>query len=300
MCNNNMFDDLEAFYLIVKTGSFTKAANALGVSTPMVTRRLARLEKTLGSRLIQRNTRKLSVTETGAVFFQETQEILQKLEDAKRRLLHLNQDVTGTLKIGIPITLNHLYLSPKLADFLANYPSLNLRIVNGNHLLDLLDHDFDLVIHCSDLPDSNFHFKKIGDWKKVICASPAYFEKHGQPLTPQELTQHNCLDHYDNRSNSWKFLIDEKLQEVYIRGNVKANSSIDLKNMAVGGAGIVYLPCFTADQELREGKLISILEAYQPPKIGMYAVYPSQQFLSKKVEVFLEFFGGIMREVLSY
>lgn len=294
-----MLEDLETFYTIVKTGSFTKAAKELGVSTPMVTRRLARLEKNLGTRLIHRNTRKLSITEPGVFFFQEAKEILQKLDNSKKQLLHMRQEVVGTLKIGIPITLNHLYLSPQLKTFLVKHPGLNMRIVNGNHLLDLLDNDFDVVIHCSNLPDSNFHFKKLGYWKKVICASPEYIQKHGTPNTPEELNQHNCLDHYDNLSSSWQFKNADRIQEVFVKGNVKANSSIDLKNLAVSGTGIVYIPCFAADHELRTGKLISVLQAYQPPEIGMYAVYPSQQFLSKKVQVFLEFFSEIMAPVLS-
>jgi len=294
-----MLEQFEAFYLIVKLKNFTKAAKQLGISTPMVTRRLAKLEETMGTRLINRNTRKLSVTEAGEIFFQEVGEILQRIEHSKNLVRNLTHEVIGTLKIGIPITLNHLYLSPEIHRFIQQYPGLNLHIVNGNHLLNLLDNDFDSVIHCSHLPDSNFHFRKLGMWSKVTCASPGYLAQHGKPQQPKDLAAHNCLDHHDNHHSTWKFQVAEKIQEVYVAGNLKMNSSIDLKNAAVNDAGIVYLPSFTVHRELEEGNLISILSEYQPPCIPMCAIYPSQQFLSKKVQVFLDFFTEIMAPVLK-
>lgn len=284
-----MFDDLQAFCAVVQNRGFAKAAKQLHISTPVMTRRITRLEQTLGVRLLQRTTRHLNLTEAGNLFYTQASDILQALETSKKTIKKLTEEVTGTLKIGMPVSISHCHVTNALAGFIKKYPGLKLQIVNGNHLLDLLASGFDMVIHCGNLPDSSFYSKKIGDWKKIICASPAYLKKQGTPKHPQELQSHNCIDHYDNFRQTWRFTEKNKELEIMVKGNINVNSSIDLKNLAVAGMGVVYLPSFTVHPELISGKLISVLEKYQPPKLGMYAVYPSKQYLNKKLLVFLDY-----------
>jgi DNA-binding transcriptional LysR family regulator len=131
------------------------------------------------------------------------------------------------------------------------------------------------------------------EWKKVTCASPNYFKRFGIPRHPDDLRKHNCLDHYDNRDGSWAYVLNNQTQSISINGNIRVNSSMDLKNLIVAGLGIAYLPSFVVKKELDSGALKSVLTAYQVPPLSMYAVYPTSRFLSKKTKVFLDFLSGL-------
>lgn len=294
-----MLEDISVFCAVATHKSFSKAAKQLGISPTVVTRRIARLEKSLDTRLLQRSTRQVTLTEAGQLYYTQVQDLLTALEASKKMVKSLNEEVTGTLKIGVPVSISYLHISPALHQFIKKYPQLKIQIVHGNHLLDLLGSGFDLVIHCSKLPDSSFYYKKLGQWKKIICASPAYLKKHGVPKIPQELMSHQCVDHYDNVQKTWKFKLDKSLIEVPINANIYVNSSLDLKNLALQGLGIAYLPSFTVYHELKEGHLISILEDYQPPAVDMLAVYPSNQYVNKKTKLFLEFLEKLFKPVLQ-
>lgn len=293
-----MLEDISAFCACAEHKSFSQAARQMGISAAVVTRRIARLEKSLDTRLLHRTTRLVSLTEAGQAFYSEVRDLLQALEASKKAAKSFNQEVTGTLKIGLPASIGYLHVSQALAQFSKQFPQLKIQMVQGNHLLDLLRNGFDLVIHCGELPDSNFYYQKLGDWKKIICATPDYLQKSGHPQTP-DFTKHHCLDHYDNFQRTWKFNIDGKLKDVTINADIYTNSSLDLKNLAVSGLGIAYLPSFTVYHELLAGSLISILEDYQPPMLGMYAVYPSHQYLSKKSRLFLDFLAEILQPVFK-
>ena len=195
-----MLEDISAFCAVVEQKSFSRAAKQLGVSTAVVTRRVARLEKSLDTRLLHRTTRLVSLTEPGQAFYTQVRDLLDALESSKKTVKSFTQEVTGTLKIGLPASISYLHLTPNLHHFTQKFPQLKIQIVHGNHLLDLLRESFDLIIYCSALPDSNFHYQKLGDWRKIICASPDYLKKFGKPKTPEDLAEHRCLDHYDNLS----------------------------------------------------------------------------------------------------
>ncbi|MDR3477003.1 MAG: LysR family transcriptional regulator [Gammaproteobacteria bacterium] len=284
-----MLEDISAFCAIVKFKSFSKAAKELGISKPVISRRIMRLEKQLDTRLLQRTTRKVALTEEGDLYYKEVSEILLALETSKKNIKSLNKEVSGTLKIGAPASISNLYLTQFINKFITEYPNLKIQIVNGNHLFDLLNNGFDLVIYCGELPNSSYHYKKIGTWKKITCASSEYLKKYNTPKIPQDLQGHNCLDHYDNINRTWKFSEKGTINELQIKGNILTNSSMDLKNLAVNHIGVAYLPDFTISSELKNKKLISILSQYQLPSLGIYAVYPTNKFLSKKTEVFIKF-----------
>ncbi len=294
-----MLEDISAFCAVVEQKSFSRAAKQLGVSTAVVTRRVARLEKSLDTRLLHRTTRLVSLTEPGQAFYTQVRDLLDALESSKKTVKSFTQEITGTLKIGLPASISYLHLTPNLHHFTQKFPQLKIQIVHGNHLLDLLRESFDLIIYCSSLPDSNFHYQKLGDWRKIICASPDYLKKFAKPKTPEDLAEHRCLDHYDNYQRVWKFSQHNKLKSIAIHSEILANSSMDLKNLAVLGHGIAYLPSFTVYQELKSGQLISLLEDFQPPKIGMFVVYPSHQYMSKKSQLFLDFLKKLLVPVLA-
>lgn len=292
-----MLEDIVAFRAIVQLKSFTKASKELGLSTPVVTRRLARLEKSLNTQLIQRTTRQLHLTEAGELFFAQISDVLHALEASKDAVKNLSKSVSGTLKVGLPASISYLYVTKMLHQFTARYPNIHIHIATGNHLLGLLTNGFDLVIHAGILPDSSFYFKKLGSWKKIFCASPNYLAKHGVPQKPEELKSHNCVDHYDNFERVWEYKENGSLKKIMVNGNIRADSNFDIRQLALNGMGIAYLSKCTVNEDLKQGRLVSILEDFQASEFGTYAVYPSKQFISKKTEVFLEFMSDLLESV---
>ncbi len=290
-----MLEDIEVFCTIAKQGGFAKAARVLHISTSMVTRRLSNLEESLGVRLLQRTTRQVSLTEAGQQYYDEMSQILERLQISNKNVKTLSKEVTGTLKVGLPVSISSLYVTQHLQEFLDQHPHIKVTICHGNHLFDLLDNQFDFVVHCGELPSSNFYYKKIGSWKKIIAASPSYLAKYGTPKTPDDLAEHNCLDHGENFDFTWRFQQREKLRDLSVSGNVRVNSSLDLANLASNGIGIVYLPCFVIAEQLKTGRLKSILDEYRPPELGLYCVYPSSKYLNQKTRLFIEFVERLLK-----
>ena len=289
-----MLEDIEVFCAIAKHKSFSKAARALQVSTSIATRRLARLEKKLDVSLFHRTTRQITLTEAGRLYFDEVKNLMDSLEVANQNVKSTRKEISGVIKVGVPVSISHMYVTEHLHALLKRYPKLKVHVVTGNHLLDLLKNGFDVVMHCGNLPNSSLHYKKLGMWGKVTCASPLYLQERGTPMIPEDLAQHNCLDHADNFQGSWSFQDQGKAKEIAVSGNACVNSSIDLVNLAVNHLGIVYLPSFVVADALKTGKLVSVLDSYRPPALPRYMVYPTHQYMSQKVKTFIDFMSEIL------
>jgi DNA-binding transcriptional LysR family regulator len=295
-----MFEDISAFQAVARHKSFTKAAQDLDLSIPVVTRRLARLEQALDVRLLQRTTRHVHLTEAGEIFLTEISDVLQALESSKETVKNLTRSINGTLKVGLPVNLSHLYVTPMLHKFMERYPNIQLHLVTGDYLLDLLNNGFDLVIHCGYLPDSNFYFEKLGSWNKIFCAAPSYLEKYGAPRTIEELKHHNCLDHYENFDRTWEYQEGKAVKKIPIHGNIRAYSNPEIRNLTLSGLGIGYLGKCSIYQELQQGSLVAILPNYQTPVLGTYAVYPNKKFLNKKTRLFIDFIIELLAPLYSH
>lgn len=290
-----MLEDLYAFRQVVEQKSFTKAANRLGLSIAVVTRRVARLEKKLNLRLLYRTTREVNLTEAGKIYYDEVRELLDRLETCETKVKQFQHEVIGTLKIGIPPGLSRLFLVQNLKEFSYQYPKLNFQIRLGNYSFDLLHLGLDIAVHCGNLPDSSFYYQKLGDWSKIICAAPDYIKLNGQPVNLNELMHHVCLDHDDNLSRTWLFCMNGKIKELYINAKIRVNNSLDLKELALSGAGIAYLPSFLISEELQNKQLVAILKDIQAPKYPAYLLYPEKSNMSKKVKLGLEFLTKILK-----
>jgi LysR family transcriptional regulator for bpeEF and oprC len=288
-----MLEDAEIFVSVAEYKSFSKAARKLKLSAPIVTRHIAKLENELGVRLLQRNTRQVSLTEAGITFYESCLDLLKTYTITLKQVKNFSNELAGTLKIGLPSSISHLYVTAALSQFIKKYPNIKIDIINGNHLIDLLSDGFDLIVHCGELSNSNLYCRKLGEWKKITCASPGYLKSYGTPKTPDNLRNHNCLDHFDNVDHSWKYLTDNEIKSIPVCGNIRINNSMDLKELALAGIGIVYLPSFTVQKEIQKDSLKSILNDYQVPPLGMYAVYPTNRFLSTKAKVFIEFLSSL-------
>lgn len=292
-----MLEDIQVFCIIAKHQSFSKAARELNISAPVITRRLSRLEKTLSARLLNRTTRQVTLTEAGSKFYEEVTDILQLLDASKENIKKTTNQIAGTLKVAMPISLSQSYIAPALNDFLEKYPHLKIQIFNGNHLLNLLNEGFDLVIYCGELPNSNYYARKIATMKKVICVSPAYLSKYGEPKELEDFKNHNCLQFYENVAHPWSVYVNGKIKEIQVSGNVLVNNSIELKTLAMKGVGIAYLPAYFIHEELASGKLVSILDKYQPTNYNLYAVYSTKEYLAKKTQVFMDFITELLKKV---
>lgn len=295
-----MIEDIYAFCIIAKHKSFSKAARELELSTPVITRRLSRLEKTLNTRLLHRTTRKVTLTEAGLLYFSEVSDILNALEASKEAVKSLSSQVSGTLKICMPVSLSQCFVIPAMKKFLTQYPNLKIRIRNGHHALDLLHHGFDLVIQCGELVSSSYHYKKIATMKKVMCASQDYLEKYGFPQTLDDLNAHNCLHHHHEIYNKhWIVHENNRYKEIPIQGNIQVENPADLKRLAIDGVGIAYLPLYYVHNELKSGKLISVLDSFQLLDHHLYAVYPTKKYLAKKTHIFLNFLIELLKPVVN-
>lgn len=289
-----MLDYMLTFTRVIDRQGFAKAAAELGIAPSVLTRRIHQLETNLGVKLIQRSTRRLAITAAGQLFYDRCKEILYLTDASINAVKSINTAVHGTLKVGIPASINQLFLLPTMASLLTQYPDLKFDITEGNHLIALLDKNFDCVIHCGPLPNSAFHYRKLGQWTKVTCAALTYFARHPELCHPDELSTHNCLDHSDNTSGTWSFYTQGQVQAYRVSGTIKLNSSLALKSLAIAGQGLVHLPSFTVQDALHNGQLHSILEDFSPPPLAIYAVYPSKQFLNAKTRVFLDFMEQVL------
>lgn len=292
------FTALAVFAKVVEQGSFARAAERLDLSTSAISRHVADLETHLNARLLNRTTRKLSLTESGQAFFERCIQLLSDLEEAESLATSSTAEPRGTIKLTCSINFGIRYLAPAIGAFQQRYPAAHFDVSLSDRFVDLVDEGFDLAVRIGEAGNSNLIAKKIGEMRLVCCASPAYLKRYGKPKQPQDLAKHNCLAYsYLSSKNHWVF--EDKMSnsiDVPIKGSVEANNGEMLLAVAEQGIGIVLEPDFSASAALKAGTLVPILTAYQPRRTNIYAVYPSRRHLSAKVRAFVDFLSERFRE----
>lgn len=287
-------DDMLAFIKVVDTRSFTSAADRLGLSKSVVSRRIAELENRLGARLLNRTTRKLSLTEVGQAFYDRCSRILADLEEAERAASDLHAAPRGRLRINAPVSFGLMHLGPAVSTFLERYPQIEIDIDLNDRYVDLVEEGYDLAVRIGRLRDSSLIARRLAPARLVVCASPAYLERAGTPVTPDDLTRHNCLI-YTNvpTAEQWVFAVDGgETRSVRVSGNLRSSNGDLLKAAALAGAGIVILPTFMCGDALAAGTLKCLLLHAYASASAVYAVYPQNRHLSPKVRVFVDFLAG--------
>jgi DNA-binding transcriptional LysR family regulator len=278
------------FAQVVQAGSFSKAAENMGMSKSSVSKKVTYLEDRLGVRLLNRTTRKLSLTEVGHVFYERCERIMSEAEEAELAVTRLQDEPRGHLKISAPVSFGVKHLGRPLAVFLAKYNDLSVDVQLNDRYVDIVDEGFDLAIRIGRLPDSSLIAKKIGVSRLVVCASPEYWQKNAKPNHPRELEDMNCLIYTLSRNaGGWPYQENGTTQLVKIDGDVKANNGDIIRDMAINGSGVAVSPAFIVGQELANGKLQAVLEEYEVEPINIYAVYPHNRHLSAKVRLFVDF-----------
>lgn len=279
---------LEIFVHVVQDGGFTQAAQSLGVSKSFVSRQLGALEDRLGARLLNRTTRKLTLTDVGAVFYERCKRVLDELSQAELEVSDLQNDPRGTLRLSAPMSFGMRYVAPEISAFLVEHGQLSVDLDLADRRVDLLGEGFDLAIRIGKLADSSLVARKLGSSDVLVIASPEYLDRRGRPTHPRELRDHDCLQYAYSPGLQWVLEGDEGQVTVAVRGRVAANNGDAIAAAVRSGLGIARLPDFIAAPLLREGAAELVLPKWHDT-FGIWAIYPHNRHLSAKVRLFVDF-----------
>lgn len=281
---------MKVFTTVVGAGSFTMASDRLNMSRAMVSKYVTYLESHLATRLLNRTTRRISLTETGTVYYERCVQIISDVQEAEQTAGRLTARPRGTLKITMPVAFGIHRLGSVIADYLSHHTEVKLDISLNDRYVDLIEEGFDLAIRIGKLSESRLIARKLGVAQSVVCASPAYLKRHGSPAQPSDLAYHSCLGYaYTNSGNEWHLKSAEKIEIIHIAGTIKANNGDLLRLAALNGAGLIFQPLFIVEEDLQAGRLVRVLPEYASNEFGIYAIYPSRKHLSAKVRTFVDF-----------
>jgi DNA-binding transcriptional LysR family regulator len=289
--------DLAVFVRVVELNSFTAAADALQISKAAVSKYVARLELRLGARLLQRTTRRLTLTEAGDALYRRGAAALSELADAESEVARLTGAPRGHLRVTAPVYFGEMHVAPLLHKFRAMYPDITLDLDFDNRFVDLIKERFDLALRITALTDSNLVARPLTPCPQVVCAAPAYLAKRGTPATPGDLRDHDCLSYsLDRTPKEWRFRSARgRWIAVNVNGSIRCNNDIALKQAMLNGLGLRQIPRFIVEFELERGELVEVLTDYESPPLNIYAVYATRRQLSPKVRVFVDFLATEFR-----
>jgi len=284
------FQAIRAFVQVVEYESFVRAAERLGLSTTAVSRQVAELEDHLQTRLLQRTTRRLSLTETGRTFHERCVQILAELGEAEREVGREVSEPRGTIRLTTSVNFGTHQVTPAIALFLARHSHVKFDVSLSDRIVDIIEEGFDLAIRIGGTGGQNLVARKLGETQFIACASPDYVTRHGAPATPEDLARHNCLTYEYALRDVWTFRDTAgRERTVRVAGSLNSNNGDLNAAAAVQGVGIALEPDFIVDSELKSGKLVPVLESFHAPASPIYAVYPSRRFLPAKVRAFVDF-----------
>lgn len=287
------FRELEAFIAVVDSGSFVKAAEAMRSSKAAVSRLVQDLETRLGARLINRTTRRLSLTEPGRVYLERSRQIMEELEEADSVVGLTTSRAVGLIKVNAPLSFGVLHLAPLWGSFLATHPEVSLDISLNDRVVDLVEEGYDLAIRISRLPDSSLVSRRLASTSLVLCASPQYLASHGMPQKMADLAQHQTVGYsYAAMGDVWEMQGPGGPETVTIKPRFRANNGDTCRAAALDHQGIVIQPTFLIADDLASGRLVPILPELKGRELGIYAVYPSRKHVSGKVRALVNFLAA--------
>ena len=284
---------IRVFAQVVEAGSFARAADRLGLSTSAASRHVAELEGHLQTRLLNRTTRRVSLTESGRAFYERAVQLLADLAEAEQEASSAAVVPRGTIRLTTSINFAVRHVAPAIAEFMGRHPEVRFDVSLSDRVVDLVEEGFDLAIRIGSPGGDNLVARKLGETRLVPCASPAYLAKHGAPTTPEELERHNCFtyEHVSPR-HVWRFRDRSGAERaVRVTGRLHSNNGGFLAEVAAQGAGIVFELAFIVGPDVRAGRLVPVLQEFVSAPLPIYALYPSRKHLSAKVRRFVEFLG---------
>ena len=291
------FQEMQSFVAIVDAGSFVRAADALETSKAAVSRHLAELEHRLGVRLLNRTTRKLSLTDDGQSFYHRCTEIIAAVNNAECELSSRSTQASGLLRISVPVTFGIRYLAPLWGVFLGLHPKITLDVALADRTVDLVEDGIDLAIRISEFPHPNLIGRKLASTRIILCASPTYLERKGVPKYPQELADHDVISYtYWTSRDEWKFDGPDGPVMVKTHPRLFTNNGDTCRAAALQHQGIILQPSFLVEDDLRSGALHEILPAYKSVELGIYAIYASRRQLPLKLRHLIDFLVEAFRQ----
>ena len=281
---------MNVFVRVAKAGSFAGGAKDLGISRAMATKHIMQLEHSLGTRLFNRTTRSLSLTEVGASYLERCQQVLMDVDEMESEVTHLQTGARGVLKISAPPVIGATHIAAAISEFLKLHLELKVDLILQSNLADVVDEGIDMAIHLGNLEDTSLVARKIASSPLVLCGSPNYFKQQGMPLTPEDLHKHSCLVNWAIAPrDQWQFNSAEGSQLVKISGRVQSNVADVIRIAAINDLGLVLLPEYIVGRDIQKGRLQMVLKNYTRLPLDVHAVYPHRKYLSAKVRLFLEF-----------
>ena len=280
---------MKTFVEVAETGSFSKAANLLGLSKASVSKQVSELEAVLDAQLFIRTTRQVRLTDNGQYYLNRCRDLLAELEEVEAVVNQGDAAIHGVLRIAAPQTFSELYLGPAMEGFLARHPQIQIFLTLQDRFIDFIEQRIDVGIRISKLEDSTLIGRRIASTSIVACASPQYLEEYGTPDSPQDLKDHRLiLDSNFRDPNRWYFDENGEPLTVRVEGRFRVNSAILARDMAVRDGGITMLPAFVVQEAVKNRRLKIILDKYQSEPRGIYALYPQQRHVSKRVRAFMD------------
>lgn len=291
------WDAIEAYVSVVQEGSFTAAAEKLGVSASHVSRRVAELERHLGTPLIYRTTRSIRLSEAGEQYFEQCHHLLEGFLGAEEAISQAQREPSGQLRVTCATTFGERFLAPQLNDFMLQYPQIRLDLHLTNRQTDLIAEGYDLAVRMGAMKDSSLLARRLCERREYLCASPDYLQRHPMPHTLAELARHNCL----LGSNPWWLFSDNgQRRELKIQGNWRSNSGPALLDAVLKGLGIAQLPDYYVEPLLARGELIAMLEQYRYPFSGVWLVYPQAKQRLARLQLLCDFLVERFRQGLPW
>ncbi len=287
----------EVFVSVVNKGSLVQGAAALNTSPANVTRYLTELEGHLGTRLLNRSSRHLSLTESGEALYERSRAILEDVSEAEALATASSLKPRGRLRINAPVSFGVLHLAPLWPRFLAQYPEVELDVSLIDRVVDIVEEGFDLAIRISRSGSANLVARRLAVSHNIACAAPDYLARHGTPQHPSDLAEHTCvINANSSMADEWLFSdAAGKTHKAVVRGRLRANNGDTARAVALAGQGIIWQPTFLIGADLKAGRLVRVLPEYSLPDIDILALYPSRRYLSAKVRVMVDFLADAFK-----
>lgn len=287
----NQLLNMRLFRRVVELGSFAAAARETDLSNAVVSKYVAQLEQQLGTRLIQRTTRQMSLTDAGQRYYQTCVHVLDELDAAELQIRDTSQRPKGRLRLNVPMSFGLLHVAPALPAFAAQYPEIEIELSLGDQLQDMVEAGFDMALRIRhQLSDSTLVAKPLATIERALCAAPGYLARAGTPQSPNDLAQHDCLRYsLATDSQRWQFNRGDERMSVPVRGSLSADNSLALLPSLLAGRGIALMPLFLVGPALARGELQRLLPDYQIESRTLFAVYPSRRGQTQKVQLLTQF-----------
>lgn len=295
LLHNDRWGGIAAFEAVGRRLSFNEAAKELGISSSAASRRITQLEERLGSRLLQRTTRNVMLTEAGEIYLNRCRLLIEQAQEMDTLVAGLQSEPQGMLRVSLPNLFGQKRIAPRLPDFMRRYPKVQLQVLLSDSYIDMVAQRIDAAVRIGDLEDADYVARRLAPNKRLLCAAPAYLEKAGTPMTPDELASHTCLlfNHSIDGQN-WRLECGGKTHVVQIQSMLSTDNAEVLRQAVLAGQGIALLADFVVEEDLAAGRLVPVLGHWQAAESSVHIVYPSARYLPLKTRAFVDFMAEVL------